>query len=140
MAGLEVVVRPVVFPSIRPAPARVLAPAQNPDQGIATINGSGNTSVSTSWSWNTSVSRENRQIESRRVVDVDRIYQMDDTGKINKQNFVDVERTKKQRVEDDIHGPEKILYFREDLGLPPNVETKITDKLIIDPKATPDEE
>ncbi len=37
MAGLEVVVRPVVFPNIRPAPARALAPEDNPDQGIAVL-------------------------------------------------------------------------------------------------------
>ena len=45
MAGFEVVVRPVVFPNIRPAPAQSLPAATDPDQGFAVIHGSSGKSI-----------------------------------------------------------------------------------------------
>jgi hypothetical protein len=98
MAGLEVVVRPVVFPNIRPAPARALAPEDNPDQGIATLGGSGGRLIDLPHSFSTSFSQQ-RQTETKRLVDVERIYQVDEDGNINKQNFVDVERAKGSRFD-----------------------------------------
>jgi hypothetical protein len=39
MAGFETVVRPAVFPDIRPAPARSLPPADDPEKGMCVITG-----------------------------------------------------------------------------------------------------
>ena len=50
MAGFEVVVRPVVFPDIRPAPARSLPPADDPTKGFCEITGAGNFPVQLSFS------------------------------------------------------------------------------------------
>jgi hypothetical protein len=100
MAGLEVVVRPVVFPNIRPAPARALAPEDNPDQGIATLSGSGGRLIDLPHSLSASVSRNKQETETKRVVDTERVYQVEDDGTINKDNFVDVDRTTKARFEE----------------------------------------
>lgn len=90
MAGFEIVVRPVVFPAIRPAPAQPVPPADDPEQGFATIHGNGARQVSTSYSYSSSISSSQRT-EIERRVDVARVYQKDDSGKINKKNFVDIE-------------------------------------------------
>jgi hypothetical protein len=109
MAGLEVVVRPVVFPNIRSAPARVLPPEDDPEKGICTIGGGGPGSAGSSASWSVSVSRQKPQQESARQYQVERVYQKDgnDTtksggraggAKINRNNYVDVERLSKVRL------------------------------------------
>ena len=90
MAGFEVVVRPVVFPDIRPSPARSLPPQQDPTKGFAVIKGNGAKSMTTSESFSMSMSKS-RPTETERRVDETRIYQMDDDGTVNKDNFVDVE-------------------------------------------------
>lgn len=94
MAGFEVVVRPAVFPDIRPAPAQPVPPADDPDQGFATIQGNGAKQVSQSFSYSSSTSTSQRS-ETQRRVDEARIYQKDDDGKINKKNFVDIEAVNK---------------------------------------------
>jgi hypothetical protein len=90
MAGFEVVVRPVVFPDIRPQPARSLPPADDPEQGFCTIHGNpasiGNASFS--YSINTSKSKS---VETERRVDTARVYQKDDDGKVNRDNFIDLD-------------------------------------------------
>lgn len=146
MAGLEVVVRPVVFPSIRPPPARALAPEDNPDQGIATLGGSGGRLIDLPHSFSVSFSQQ-RQKETKRLVDVERIYQVDEEGNINRENFVDVERAKASRFERDIGeskdptdlGPvdpsdsgdaDAIKYTYINPPQPENVETLETDKVI----------
>jgi hypothetical protein len=90
MAGFEVVVRPVVFPNIRPQPTRSLPPADNPDQGFAVIRGNGAKALTLTDSWSTSMSTS-RQVETERRVDEARVYQMDDKKKVNRKNFVDIE-------------------------------------------------
>jgi hypothetical protein len=90
MAGLEVVVRPVVFPDIRPAQARSLPPADDPEEGFCEITGGGSFPVQLSFSQSVSTSKS-KPVETERRVDEVRVYQMDDDGTVNKDNFVDME-------------------------------------------------
>jgi len=90
MRGFEVVVRPVVFPNIRPAPARSLPPQDDPDKGFAVIRGNGANQVSLSSSYSASTSTNKRK-ETQRRVDEARVYQEEDDGTVNKDNFVDIE-------------------------------------------------
>lgn len=94
MAGFEVVVRPVVFPNIRPAPTRSLPPQDDPEKGFAVIKGNPASSVGLSDNWNVSSSKTRPQ-ESQRRVDEARVYQMDDDGTVNRKNFVDVHAANK---------------------------------------------
>lgn len=103
MAGFEVVVRPVVFPDIRPAPARSLPPADDPEKGFAVIKGNGAKAMTLSESFSMSMSKS-RPMETERRSDEARIYQMDDAGTVNRDNFVDVKaanRIKMRRQEGD---------------------------------------
>ena len=90
MRGFEVVVRPVVFPNIRPAPARSLPPQDDPDKGFAVIHGNGANQVGLSTSFSASTSTNKRKETQRRVDDV-RVYQQEDDGTVNKENFVDIQ-------------------------------------------------
>ena len=98
MTGFEVIVRPVVFPNIRPAPQRVLAPVDNPEQGLVTLTGGGAKWVGISYGWSVSVTRDAPHKEVKRQYAVERVYQMDEDGNINKENFIDIERLKKIKV------------------------------------------
>jgi hypothetical protein len=64
------------------------------------------------------------QQEETRVVNKERVYQKDKNGKINKSNFIDVERLKKVRF-NNADGATKVLYA--DPPKLPNVETLETD-------------
>ena len=100
MAGLEVVVRPVVFPNIRPAPPRLCwRQRMIPTQGIAVISGSGGRLIDLPYSFSMSVSKQKTRQETKRLVDEERIYQVDEDGNINKNNYVDVERAKASRFD-----------------------------------------
>lgn len=90
MAGFEVVVRPVVFPDIRPAPAQPVPPADDPEKGFATIHGNGGKQINLSYSRSSSVSSSTHSEIERRVDEV-RVYQKEDDGNINRNNFVDIE-------------------------------------------------
>jgi len=90
MAGFEIIVRPVVFPNIRPTPARSLPPPDDPEKGFATIKGNGAKLVSLTTSFSKNMSKS-RSVETKRRVDVARVYQKKKDGTINKENFVDVE-------------------------------------------------
>jgi hypothetical protein len=98
MAGLEVVVRPVVFPDIRPAPARSLPPADDPEKGFAVIRGNGAKHIDLSNSYSASATSP-AQREIKRRVDVARVYQKTGDGKVNKENFVDIEVANKLWLE-----------------------------------------
>jgi hypothetical protein len=87
--GFEVVVRPVVFPDIRPAPAQPVPPADDPTKGFATISGNGGKSFTLQWSYSSTASTSQRT-EIKRREDEARVYQKDKKGKINKENFVDI--------------------------------------------------
>jgi len=90
MAGLEVVVRPVIFPNIRPTARQSLPPQDDPTKGFAVIRGnpasSGQISESQSGSASTSSPKE-----EERTVDKVRVFQKDDTGEVNRDNYVDLE-------------------------------------------------
>ena len=90
MAGLENVVRPVVFPNIRPQPARSLPPADDPEKGFCIIKGNGAKQVDVSYSYSMSMSKS-RSVETERCVDEARVYQQEDDGTINRENFVDLD-------------------------------------------------
>jgi hypothetical protein len=97
--GLEVVVRPVVLPNIRPAAPRVLLPSGSPESGLAVISGGGGKFFGTSHSWSFSISQQTPHKETKRQVDVLRVHQKNDDGTINNNNFIDVERLKKVRLD-----------------------------------------
>ena len=72
--GFETIVRPAVFPNIRPAAVRTLPIADAPDKGLAVISGGGASSVialphSETHSWSRS-----RMVEVKRTFDKARIY------------------------------------------------------------------
>jgi hypothetical protein len=89
MAGLEVVVRPVVFPDIRPRARQSLPPQDDPERGLAVIQGNPAGTASMSYSWSTSSSHSNPK-ETERRSDQVRVYQQKDDGTVNKDNFVDL--------------------------------------------------
>ena len=124
MAGFEVIVRPVVFPNIRPAPPRVLPPEDDPTQGMAVISGSGGKLIDLPRTWSVSVSRQRPQQETVRQFDKERTHQVDDKGKINKNNYIDCERLKRIRIDAE-DGPYKVLYA--DPPKADNIETLETD-------------
>jgi hypothetical protein len=90
MTGFETVVRPVVLPNIRPQPALTLPPADDPEKGFCTIRGNPAKEVNLTTSWSSSTSRSH-QVETQRRFDEVRVYQQNDDGSVNKDNFVDVE-------------------------------------------------
>lgn len=90
MAGFEVIVRPVVFPSIRPQPARALPPEDDPEQGIATIGGSNGKVIDLTYSLTISKSRSPGNKEQARASDEVQISQKDEDGTVNKENNVRV--------------------------------------------------
>jgi hypothetical protein len=123
--GFEVVVRPVVFPNIRPAPAQPQAPASDPTQGLATINGSSGQflDLQYSWSFNTSQSNPN---ESKRRVDTARVYQMDDNGEVNQDNFVDIDVANRIWMDD---GTVQNRYSYAPVQEADNIEIKERNKI-----------
>ena len=160
MAGFEVVVRPVVFPNIRPAPARSLPPVDDPAKGFAVIKGNGAKSMTTTDSFSMSMSRS-RSVETERRVDEARVYQMDDDGTVNRDNFVDIQvanRIKKRGGKGpavDNGGPgtstpgmlphpamssyQKQVEYYNRVTAKDNVEIQKTDVIITNPDAGPDE-
>jgi hypothetical protein len=103
MAKFEIVVRPVVFPNIRPPPARSLPPEDDPTQGFATIRGNGAQILNSSKSVSLTLSRS-RANETQRRVDETRVYQKDDDGTVNKDNFVDIDVANKIWTEKPVPG------------------------------------
>lgn len=89
MAKFETIVRPVVFPNIRPAPARSLPPEDDTGEGVV-IRGNAAKSFELSMSYSFSAS-SSRTEETQRRVDEVRVSQMDDDGNVNRSNFVDIQ-------------------------------------------------
>jgi hypothetical protein len=156
MAGFEIIVRPAIFPDIRPAPAQPVPPKDDPTKGFATIHGNGARSISLSYSYSSSITSSQRS-EIERRVDEARIYQKDDKGKINKKNFVDIEAVNRLKVKgppsqntnnrpsfgsgqgpltgDDLSGysrnwdPEKQIWYLRKIGEKDNVEILQRNKI-----------
>jgi hypothetical protein len=88
--GFEVVVRPVVFPSIRPPPARTVPIEDAPDKGLAVISGGNNHLIdlphSESHSWSKS-----RMVEVKRTFDKARIYYTRPDGTLDKNQYWEFE-------------------------------------------------
>jgi hypothetical protein len=108
MPGFEIIVRPVVFPDIRPAPARSLPAEDNPEQGICRITGASGQVVDLPYSLSVSKSKSRSQ-EIERTVDKQRVYQKEEDGAVNKDNFVDVDTVKKLKMD---MGKNKNYYQR----------------------------
>jgi len=72
MAGFEVIVRPMVFPNIRPAPSRSLPPADDATQGQAVLSGSSGQVIALTHSYSASASSTGGT-EHQRTFDVARI-------------------------------------------------------------------
>ena len=86
MAGFEVIVRPVLFPNIRPVPTRSLPPADDPTQGQAVLSGGSGQVIALTHSYNGSASTaEGTEIE--RTFDVARIKSKDGSSDV----YIDVE-------------------------------------------------
>ena len=104
MAGFETVVRPVVFPNIRPTPQRSIAqPSDDPTQGQCVIRGTGARLIDLTYSWSVS-STQSRPVETQRRVDVTRVYQENDDGSVNRNNFVELEVPNRLIIRDPIGG------------------------------------
>lgn len=106
MAGFETIVRPVVFPNIRPTPTRSLPPADDPEQGKCIIGGGGGGLMSATESISVSGSTHNPK-ETERRVDVARVYQKDDDGTVNRDNFVDIEVANRIKMAVPVSGSDK---------------------------------
>jgi hypothetical protein len=138
MAGFEVIVRPVVFPAIRPAPARPLAPQDDPEKGVAVLSGLGGKLIDLSFSESASWSKS-RPVETRRNVATERIYQKKPPtpehpkGELEKENYIDVERMRRLEMQEG-DGTKKLYYYAD----PPmprdfNIEVLEPDKWILNP-------
>lgn len=99
MAGLEVVVRPVILPDIRPRARQSLPPQDDPEKGFAKIDGQPAQAVTMSYSMSVSSSHSKPKEVERRVDEV-RVYQKDDDGTINRENFIDLQVANKITMEE----------------------------------------
>ena len=88
--GFETVVRPVVFPNIRPAPARALRIEDAPDKGIAVLTGGSNSVVDLPFSYSGSWSRH-RMVEVIRKFDKARIYYTNPDGTLDRSRYWEFE-------------------------------------------------
>jgi hypothetical protein len=123
--GFEVVVRPVVFPNIRPAPAQPVPPASDPKQGIATINGSSGQFVELQYS-NSINSSSSNPSEKKRRYDVARVYQKDDAGNVNQDNFVDINVANRIWMDD---GSVQSRYSYDPVQEDDNIEIRERNKI-----------
>jgi hypothetical protein len=99
--GFENIVRPSVFPNIRPAPAQPVAPPDAPDKGVAVFSGGGGKLVALPFTSSMSFSRSKQhQHEVERTVDVKRVYQKEEDGTINKTNYLEMEVARKMKAVD----------------------------------------
>jgi hypothetical protein len=90
MPAFETIVRPSVLPNIRPKPAQKVVTFTDPGQGFAVIHGNAAKQLNLTHSQSQSISRS-IGTEYQRRVDRMRVYQKNDDGSINKDNFLDIE-------------------------------------------------
>jgi hypothetical protein len=130
MANFEIVVRPVIFPNIRPTPQRTVVLEDEPDKNIAEITGTGSNQVTLTDSWSFSASYSKPSETHRRVDDV-RVYQEEDDGTINKENFVDISVANKIWMNEGKEGEKEYFYQRAEEQ--PNTEIRIKDRIVEPP-------
>lgn len=130
MARFEAIVRPVVFPNIRPSPPRTLPPENDPDQGLAVLGGAGMESIQQSYNMQTGWTRS-KPGEQERTVTTQRIYQKEQDGTINKDNYIEVDvATQFNMREGD--GTQKKYYYSAPTEAD-NIETIEENKVIKNP-------
>src|SRR5580765_175682 len=100
--GFETVVRPVVFPNIRPAPARALPIEDAPDKGQAVISGGSNSVVDLPHSESHSGS-QSRSVEIRRIFDKARLYYTDPDGTLDKSQYWEFEVLRRIELRENGH-------------------------------------
>jgi hypothetical protein len=88
--GFEIVVRPAVFPNIRPPAARALPITDAPDKGLAVITGGSNSVVDLPYSESQSWSK-NRMVEVKRTYDKARIFYTRPDGTLDKSQYWEFE-------------------------------------------------
>ena len=95
MAKLENIVRPVVFPNIRP-PARVRSalPEGEEAEGEFVIRGGSGGFIDLPFSWSVNTARSKRT-ETKRRVDEVRVHKMDEEGNVNEDVWIDLHLTNK---------------------------------------------
>jgi len=123
--SFETIVRPSVVPDIRPPATPKVVPFSDPGQGFAVINGNPAKQLNLTTTTSVSVSRSQGSEVERRY-DTVRIYQVDQNGNVNKDNFVDIQvanRLKKKTAQ----GTETTYYRPADLS--DNVESLRTNDI-----------
>jgi hypothetical protein len=124
MAGFEVVVRPVVFPNIRPASPRVLLPEDASEQGIAVINGSDGKLIDLSASEQSSWTRTHL-VEAKRRYDKVRVPYSRPDGSIDWSRYTEFEVIKEvDFFEGNKHTRHRYADFKE----PPDGSALIIEK------------
>ena len=95
MAKLENIIRPVVFPKIRP-PARVRStlPEGEEAENVHVIRGGSGGFIDLPFSWSINTDRSKQQEVKRRVDEV-RVHQMDEEGNVDEDIWIDVHLTNK---------------------------------------------
>jgi hypothetical protein len=149
MGNFETIVRPVVFPNIRPVQSRSVAPENDPEQGLAHINGQGGQIVSLPYNFTQNISRTKQQEFKRRVDEV-RIFQKEgegDDATINRDNYLDVQVTDKLWMKQSgrggditgVGGPVQFedipMYFQKVVETS-NIEIRERGKIIENPNFT----
>jgi hypothetical protein len=94
MATFETIVRPVIFPNIRPAQVRPVTPESDPEKGFAHIHGASGKTVSLAYSWSYNKTKSKTQEVKRRVDEV-RVYKMDENGNVEEDVWIDLHLTNK---------------------------------------------
>lgn len=115
MAGFEVIVRPVVFPNIRPQPSRSLPPADDPTQGQAVLSGGSGQVIALTHSYTASASTTGGT-ETERTFDVARIRPRDQP---NSDTYIDVEVMKKVKLR---NGDDTSVYHYTPVEESDNIE------------------
>jgi len=129
MAGFENIVRPSVFPNIRPTPTPSVPQKDDPNKGKAVITGSSGKIIDLPYSYSVS-STQSRPTERQRRVDVARVYQQDDSGTVNKDNFVDINVANKIWMRD---ANIDTTHFYTPVQETDNIEIKERNKIVKNP-------
>lgn len=118
MAGIEVVVRPSVFPDIRPQAKESRAPA-DPDSGRTVLTGSDALVLDLNLTFTQSLTRQVAR-EEKRIFDIARIYKTtpdpDNPSappSIDKNTYLDVEMPHAIRLKTSRNGPNIDRYYRK---------------------------